>query len=156
MSSSTEDGGFRTRTVLLFAAVVVVGVSAPWWIQTLIIGPTQGEPQDPISGADTAMVEQDTVQTQADARPAREGESSTASTGCTVTVLPTSVLVKRTPTGINAGYARAESGEYAALDYKVVEGEKEAQGWYKIRMEEKKGWIQHNSLTVLESGSCPP
>jgi hypothetical protein len=73
-----------------------------------------------------------------------------------VTVLPTSVLVKRTPTGINAGYARAESGEYVALDYKVVQSDGDAQGWYKLKVGDKKGWIKHNSLTVLESGSCPP
>jgi len=79
-----------------------------------------------------------------------------ASSDCTVTVLPTSVQVKRSPEGIDAGYARAESGEYAALDYTVVEGEEKAQGWYKIKVEDKRGWIRHNSLTVLESESCPP
>ena len=156
MSSSTEDGGFSTRTVLLIAAVVGIVVSAPWWIQTLITGSSQGEPQSPASGADTALVEPDAVQKQADAQPAGGSEMSETASDCTVTVLPTSVLVKRSPTGIDAGYARAESGEYAALGYKVVKKENEAQGWYKIKVEDKKGWIKHNSLTVLESGTCPP
>lgn len=153
MSSSTEDGGVSTQTVLLAAAVVLVVASVPWWIQALIVGSAQGDSKakGAASEADTAMVEQPpTQQTQAD------GAEAAASSDCTVTVLPTSVRVKRSPTGIDAGYARAESGEYAALGYKVLEGEKEAQGWYKIQVEDKKGWIQHNSLTVLESGACPP
>lgn len=153
MSSSTEEGGGSTQTVLLAAAVVLVVASASWWIQALIMGPAQDDSkaQRAMSKADTALVEQaPTQRTQAD------GAEAAASSDCTVTVLPTSVRVKRSPTGIDAGYARAESGEYAALGYKVIQGEKEAQGWYKIQVEDKKGWIQHNSLTVLESGTCPP
>jgi len=152
MSSSTEDGGGSVSmgTVLLAVGAVLVVASAPWWIQTLIVGPAQGDSQaqEETPGADTAMVEQ---------APTPQAEAQAAdSSDCTVTVLPSSVRVKRSPEGIDAGYARAESGEYAALDYTVVEDEEDPQGWYKIKVGDKKGWIQHNSLTVLESGACPP
>lgn len=156
MSSSTEDTGGSIQAVLLIAAVVLLGGTAPWWMSALVIGPTQGEAQGPSPRTDTAMVDRDTAQTQAEARTENRNGQDGASSDCTVTVLPTSVTVKRTPKGIEAGYARAESGEYAALDHRVVENETEVQGWYKIEVGGKKGWIKHNSLTVFESGSCPP
>lgn len=157
MPSSTEAGGISTRTILLVAAMILVVGSAPWWIQSVIVGSTKGDPQDQnrVSGADTAMVEGGTAQAQVTAQSGG-AEGQDVGTGCTVTVLPTSVSVKRKPTGLNAGYARAESGEYAALGYKVIENKNETQGWYQIKVEGKKAWILHNSLTVLESGSCPP
>jgi hypothetical protein len=153
MSSSTEDGDLSTRTIVFIGAVVLVAAGALWWVRPLIIGPAQG---DASPRGDTALVTSDATQRPNDDSSGAGKDQSPASTGCTVTVLPTSVLVTRTPTGINAGYARAESGEYVALDYKVVQSDGNAQGWYKLKVGDKKGWIKHNSLTVLESGSCPP
>jgi len=129
------------------AAIALVLVSAvALWASRWVLVP---DPQDGAAPADTV------------AGPATDGSpgnsaQALADAECVLTVLPTSVVLQRTPSGLAAGYARAQSGKYAARGHTTVTTDGDAQDWYKITAEGKTGWIQDNTLTVIESDGCPP
>jgi len=129
------------------AAIALVLVSAATlWVSRWVLVPDPADraaPADTVAGPTADEEAGNSAQALADAE-------------CVLTVLPTSVVLRRTPKGLDAGYARAESGKYAARGHTTVTTDGDTQHWYKITAEGKTGWIQDNTLTVIESDGCPP
>ena len=143
-----DGDAFMTRRVRIGGgALALVLVSAvALWGSRWVLAP----------GPEERAVSADTVSGPTTDGNAGNSAEALADAECVLTVIPTSVVLQRTPNGLEAGYARAESGKYAARGHTTVTTGGDAQHWYKITAEGKTGWIQDNTLTVIESNGCPP
>jgi len=127
------------RLAGIVVALVLMALAA-LWVSRWAVGPA---PEGTVAGPSAGDKGEVATQTLAAAE-------------CVLTVIPTSVVLRRTPGGLQAGYARAESGEYAAQGDTTVTTGGDTQHWYKITAEGKTGWVKDNTLTLIESDGCPP
>jgi len=104
-------------------------------------------------------------QSTSEPEPTNDNEPSTNSSepnntdqlsGCILTIDNPLVPLMSEPDTFGSEIINVTEGEYEPTDYTVEENPVQSQGWFKIRVDSREGWIKNNTWTIAsKSDECP-
>ncbi|NBC05499.1 MAG: hypothetical protein GVY20_17580 [Bacteroidetes bacterium] len=85
-----------------------------------------------------------------------ETNSVDSLSGCILTIDNPLVPLMSEPDTFGSEIVNVTEGEYEPTEYTVVENPVQSQGWFKIRVASREGWIKNNTWTIAsKSAECP-
>jgi hypothetical protein len=79
-----------------------------------------------------------------------------SSSACVLTISNPLVPLMGEPERLGRQIAKARPGEYASLGHRIIDRGLGEEGWFKIEVEGRKGWIVDDTWTIdRKSSSCP-
>jgi hypothetical protein len=75
---------------------------------------------------------------------------------CIITIENPLVTLMSEPDTFGSEIINVTEGEYEPTEYTVEENPVQSQGWFKIRVDSREGWIKNNTWTIAsKSAECP-
>ena len=146
---------FRQIIVSVIVALLV-GSTAPWWWNEIF----SSENESKTSGNQEQFDREPQVSDQPSGTD--EGEERTTITeensasGCVVTISNKLVSLMSDPDPFSTEITSVDPGEYETIDYTVVETGPGEQGWFKINVNGREGWIKNDTWTIeSKTADCP-
>ena len=154
---------FRQIIVSVIIALLVGGTAPWWWDEFFSAQNENGSDQqeqfnEGASLSEDASSEKDIERnnnTRSEEQSDTNSEAKSAS-GCVVTISNELVSLMSQPDEFSTEISSVEPGEYETMNYKVVETGPGEQGWFKIQVEGREGWIKNDTWTIdSKTEECP-